>query len=235
MTVKTTLLAIGFVVLVISVTYAAFLAEQHGQLAPAKLPVAVACVGDSITEWSGYPTNLQTVLGKDYVVGNFGVAEAAISENWFKPYVKQSEFEKSKDFHPSVVVIMLGTNDAHTYQSGVNISSDYKKLVSEYQALESRPRIIVVKPPPIFENDLELSNSNLQEEVIPQIEQVADELDLPVVDVNNALSDHPEFFEDGVHPNGAGASAIAEEISEAIEIESFTIANENWIEFSIDN
>jgi lysophospholipase L1-like esterase len=51
--------------------------------------------------------------------------------------------------------------------------------------------------------------------VLPGIEQVADDLDLPTIDVNTALSD-PEYFIDGVHPNLDGAQVIAITISDAI-------------------
>lgn len=130
--------------------------------------------------------------------------------------MNQSAFQEAKAFQPSIIIIMLGTNDAHTYQSTSNFATDYRQLISEYSALDSKPRIYLVKPPPIHENDLELSGTSLQDAVIPSIEQVADELSLPVVDVNSALADHPEYFGDGVHPNSEGAMVIASEISDAI-------------------
>jgi lysophospholipase L1-like esterase len=66
-----------------------------------------------------------------------------------------------------------------------------------------------VKPPPIFHNNLNLSNANLVEGVIPGIEQVAKDLDLPTIDVYTPLVDHSNYFMDGVHPNNNGASVIA--------------------------
>ena len=219
---KMTLLAAGFVVLIVSVSYAALFLGNLEKTAEPTTPINVACVGDSITEWSGYPAELQVMLGDNYSVGNFGVAGSAVSTDWFKPYMNQTEFQEAKDFLPSIVVIMLGTNDAHTYQSTGNFASDYKKLIFEYQALDSKPRIFLVKPPPIYENELELSGTNLQEGVIPSIEQVADELSLPTVDVNSALADHPEYFQDGVHPNSDGAMVIATEISDAITFDGYS-------------
>lgn len=214
------LVVIGVIILIVSGSYSAvFFAGLEKRNRP-NLPINVACIGDSITEWSGYPADLQIMLGDNYNVGNFGVGEAAVSPNWYKPYTKQSRFEESKEFGPSIVVIMLGTNDAHTYQSASDFASDYENLVSEYQALEDGLQIILVKPPPIFDNNLELSSAKLDENVIPAIEQVAEEMSLPIVDVNSALANHPEYFEDGVHPNSEGAMTIAMEIGEAI-IEDF--------------
>lgn len=37
------------------------------------LPTRVACVGDSITAITGYPSDLQSLLGPNYSVKNFGV------------------------------------------------------------------------------------------------------------------------------------------------------------------
>jgi len=214
------LLVSGLCILIISINSAAFFLEKiENQVAQIR-PINVSCVGDSITEWSGYPARLQTMLGSGYNVGNFGVAGTAVSPSWHNSYVNQWQFFKSKEFEPSIVVIMLGTNDAHTQQFASNFASNYKKLVSEYQILPNNPRILLVKPPPIYDNKLELSDTNLDSYVIPGIEKVACEFGLSTVDVNSALANHPEFFEDGVHPNSEGAHAIATEIIETINFEN---------------
>jgi acyl-CoA thioesterase-1 len=161
------------------------------------------------------------MLGNEYVVGNFGAAEAAVSANCYKSYRNQATFRESMDFEPDVVVIMLGTNDARMYQHPASFASDYAQLVSEYQALGCDPTVFLVKPPPIYKNELELSGTNLQEGIIPNIEQVANELSLSTIDVNSALTNHPEFFDDGVHPNSDGAMAIADEIWDAIALGNY--------------
>lgn len=214
-TARTYFIGLGLAVLIISISYAMFLLNNpQGNVVLAKT-VKVACIGDSITEWTGYPTYLQNILGDNFSVGNFGVSGTGISSNSEKPYYEQAALQKAKDFQPAIIVIMLGTNDAHTYSSSSTFASDYMRLISEYQSLEDEPGILIVEPPPIYENDLELSGPNLQDNVIPIIEQVAEEMGLPTVDVNSALMNHPEYFEDGVHPNAEGALAIATEISES--------------------
>jgi lysophospholipase L1-like esterase len=189
--------------------------DSSGEKVPENPPIKISCVGDSITEWSGYPANLQNLLGDEYNVGNFGVAGAAVSPSLHRAYMSLPEFQESKESEPSIVIIMLGTNDADTQQSANNFVSDYRELVSEYIELPSSPEIFLVKPPPLYENDLYLSNVKLENFVIPGIEQVADEFNLPIIDINNAL-DNSEFFVDGVHPNSVGADAITTEIFEAI-------------------
>jgi acyl-CoA thioesterase-1 len=216
------LLVTWICILIISTSSAVLFLEKMENQVVQTLPITVSCVGDSITEWSGYPAILQNMLGSSYEVSNFGVAGAAVSPSWYTSYVRQPEFHESKKCKPSIVVIMLGTNDAHTSQNAGNFSSDYKNLVSEYQILSSRPEILLVEPPPIYDNKLELNDTHLDGYVLPGIEQVAYELDLPTVDVNAALANHPELFEDGVHPNSEGALAIATEIVQDIGLESIS-------------
>lgn len=218
---KTTLFAIGFAVLIILVAYAAlFFAVSKIETTIAK-PISVACVGDSITEWSEYTKDLQNILGKDYNVSNFGVAGSAVSTKWFKPYIKEKAFQESMDFEPSIVVIMLGTNDAHVAQPMDSFFDDYGELITDYESLPGDQQIILVKPPPIYSNNLELNGSTLQNNIIPLIERVANNKSLPVVDVNTAMMNHPEYFVDGVHPNNDGALTIATEVGEAITVEDF--------------
>jgi lysophospholipase L1-like esterase len=220
---KTALLATGLAILIVIVGYGAlFHGNLEKQTQPA-LPIKVACIGDSITGWSGYTTDLQVMLGVNYTVGNFGVAEAAVSTNWFKPYVKQSAFQDSLEFQPSIVIIMLGTNDAHIDQSTYDFANEYETLIADYENLPGDQRVILVKPPPVYDNELGLNGTNLQEEVIPRIEQVADDMSLPVLDVNTAMANHPEYFVDGVHVNSDGALAIATEVSEAITLEDYAV------------
>jgi lysophospholipase L1-like esterase len=212
------LLVTLFCILMVSIGSAALFSGNKEKGIDQIPPINVSCVGDSITEWSGYPTILQTMLGDSYEVGNFGVAGAAVSPSLHNSYVSHSEFNESKNFAPSIVIIMLGTNDVHTSQS--DFTYNYRKLVLEYKSLPSYPRILLVEPPPIYDNEFKLNNIYLDSYVIPSIERIAYELGLPMVDVNGALANHPEFFEDGVHPNAKGALAIASEIVENIGFEN---------------
>jgi lysophospholipase L1-like esterase len=210
-------IAVLIAVLIISLTLIAVFLGTFEDRTNIK-PTRVACIGDSITELSNYPNNLQTMLGANYNVSNFGVSGSTVLLNSYNPYISQKAFQRAKEFLPNIVVILLGTNDARTdiYQSIDEFVADYEQLVREVQALESKPKIFLVKPPPIFDNDLNLSNANLLEGVIPRIEQVAKALGLTTIDVYTPLVNHPEYFVDGVHPNNEGASLIASEIYKAI-------------------
>jgi lysophospholipase L1-like esterase len=180
--------------------------------------IRVACIGDSITEWSHYPEQLQEKLGDGYVVGNFGVAGSAVTKGSDLPYMNQSVLKQIAEFDPQVIIIMLGTNDAKNvnYDNIGSFVGDYSELIDSCDALPEDQQIYLVVPPPIYDNNLGLDNSNLEQGVIPKIEQVADDKDLPTIDVNSAMADHSEYFKDGVHPNDDGAEVIANTINDAI-------------------
>jgi lysophospholipase L1-like esterase len=195
-------------VLLITLTILAIILENTVYNNGSANLIRVACIGDSITELPYYPDDLQTLLGSNYTVGNFGAGGSTVLLDTDKPYMDQVEFVKAKNFLPDIVIIMLGTNDARTdhYKSIENFVSDYMKLINEIQALESNPKNFLVKPPPLFDNEYEMKNENLLEGIIPRIEQIADEEGLLIIDVYAALENHPEYFWDGVHPSSEGAT-----------------------------
>jgi lysophospholipase L1-like esterase len=182
----------------------------------------VACLGDSNTEASGYPEDLQTLLGKASVIGNFGILGATVNFGSVNPYYFHDKYPEAVDFQPSTIVIMLGTNDARadTYELIENFTKDYEQIIRGLQtsANSSKAQIFLVKPPPILNNALNFSDSYLTEGVIPRIETVAEKLNLTVIDVYTPLLNHPEYYlGDGVHLNSQGAKAIANIIYEAIK------------------
>lgn len=178
----------------------------------------VACIGDSLTEESGYPNDLQTLLGSNYEVGNFGVSSTTVQLDTYKPYFYEPKFAEAKEFRPHVVVIMLGTNDARNdyAQTLGNFQNGYLQLINQIQALDTKPIIFIVLPPPIFLNNLALNDTIFEENIVPLIEQFANQQNLPIVNVYSALLNHQEYFPDGVHPNSAGAQIIANQVYEAI-------------------
>lgn len=179
----------------------------------------VACVGDSLTEGSNYPEYLWMLLGAQYRVGNFGVNGSTVSLHLGKPYMNQSAFTEAKDFEPSTVVIMLGTNDANPYnqETTASFEEDYIALVREFQKLPNSPQIWLVKPPPVFDNGTGISSEFFAKNIIPAIQAVADKLNLQVIDLYEPLSAHPEYFRfDGVHPTEEGSQAIAQIVHDAL-------------------
>jgi acyl-CoA thioesterase I len=185
--------------------------------------IRVACVGDSITGGTEYQADLWMLLGNaNYTVGNFGVGGSTAALDSWNPYINNSAFEEAKKFQPNIVIIMLGTNDANPLirRNNGSFVNDYAKLVEEFQALSSKPKIYIVKPPPIFCNGTTPSAEYFRDHVIPTIEQVANLTNLPIIDVYSALSNYSVFFPDGIHPDEHGAILIANEIYKTIILQN---------------
>ncbi len=121
--------------------------------------IKVACIGDSITSGftllnprrDSYPAVLQKMLGGDYEVRNFGVLDAAARFDADTPYVRKKAYRKSIEWNPDIVLIMLGSNDTKRRNWDPEIfRRDYRKIVSSYMELPTRPRVYLIAPIQIF-------------------------------------------------------------------------------------
>jgi lysophospholipase L1-like esterase len=180
--------------------------------------IKVACVGDSITANFGYPETLQDLLGKKYLVGNFGLGGTTVTLDGDTPYMYEPVFREAKESQPDIIIIMLGTNDAHPalYKYNGNFVNDYITLVQSFKNLNSKPQIWIVKSPPIVNNGTGLSSEFFSQNILPKIEEVAQRTGLPLIDAYTPLLGKPEYFIDGVHPTYEGAMMIANEAYKAI-------------------
>ena len=211
---KAKLLVIGVAVMIAAVAGSFVVQLVQNQQSPIK----VACVGDSITEGSDYPSELWMLLGSNYTVGNFGHGGTTISLDAPTPYMHQTAFQDAKDFHPDLVIIMLGTNDALPAFQMYNafFLEDYLRIIREFQALQSKPQIWIVLPPPIYHDGTGLSTEFFKQNIIPKIQEAANQTNLPTINVYAALSSRPDCFPDGVHPNAEGSKLIAQEVYKAL-------------------
>ena len=180
-------------------------------------PVKIACVGDSITAGAGtrgatYPKQLQSLLGDDWKVENFGLSGRTLMDKGDRPYMAEKAYQKALAMKPDVVIIMLGTNDtkAKNWKFKEGFFSDYKKLVASFQELESKPRIYVCRPVPVIgKGAFGITEAGIQEQ-IPQVDKLAEEMGLGVIDMYAALEGFPDMIPDRVHPDARGAQKMAE-------------------------
>jgi lysophospholipase L1-like esterase len=188
--------------------------------------IRVACIGDSITAGYGienrghnsYPAQLQILLEDEYQVLNYGLIGRTLQKGGDLPYTIERLYTISLDAEPHIVLIMLGTNDAHP--NNWNASSYEKELegfVKIYQDLDSAPVVYLMRPPPIYRTQLSHMNVILTHEVLPIIERVAEKRRVQMIDIFSVFDNHEEFFSDGVHPNAFGAKIIAEAVYDAIK------------------
>lgn len=187
--------------------------------------IRIAAVGDSITDEfltsNPYPAQLDSLLGDDYHVENFGESNYAAQSSSDFPYDTTDFYQESLDFEPDIVIIMLGTNDtkSHNWNGEEQFKEEYTDLLESYLDLSSAPRVILASPPPLFLGSVSEGSieSNNIEPIRNVVEEVADEYDLEFVDVFEKTASHPEWFPDDIHPNEEGSEALAFFFYEQIE------------------
>lgn len=193
-------------------------------------PIKIACVGDSIThghlipnrERNSYPAQLAVLLGDKWQIGNFGRSGATVLRKSPRPYHEQPEYRDALAFKPDIVVLQLGTNDTkrETWEAaGASFASDYLELIRAFQALETKPRILICRPVPLFRDRGKQpwdTDRHLREEILPRIDQVARENSLTTLDLYATFSTQSALMPDGVHPDARGAALMARTIYTAL-------------------
>ncbi|MEM6964304.1 MAG: GDSL-type esterase/lipase family protein, partial [Bacteroidota bacterium] len=194
----------------------------------------VACVGNSITEGAllnnppqeSYPGQLQDLLGAAYEVLNFGYSGATVSNNGGLPYMSQQTYTDALASQPDIVTIMLGTNDTFDWMlMGPDFESTLTSMVQSFLDLPTNPQVILCYPPAMQGTSFDGRNSILVNNIIPIIDNIAQNLGLQTLDIYNPTVNQPAWFPDGVHPNIQGAAAIANLFNTAISNTSCVTAN----------
>jgi len=189
-------------------------------------PVRVACVGDSITFGHGikdrahdaYPGVLSTMLGPKYDVRNFGVSGSTTMMGTDMPYMNEQAYKDALAFNPRIVTIKLGTNDSKPYnwKESEHFKQDLKTLIESFRSLPSKPQIWLCLPVPAYGHAWSINDSVIYNGVIPYIKEVAQEENLPIIDLNTPLQDKKQYFPDTIHPNEEGQKLIAQTIFEYV-------------------
>ncbi|MEG1905820.1 MAG: prolyl oligopeptidase family serine peptidase, partial [Bacteroidales bacterium] len=92
--------------------------------------------------------------------------------------------------------------------------ADYLRLVNSYRALVSKPRIILMTPVRCFLSDADIKNEVIQQELRPQIEQLAYEEKLEIINLYHIFGDNLDesMMPDRLHPSSIGAGVMAKHI-----------------------
>ena len=185
-----------------------------------KEPVRVACVGDSITYGHGikdrlhdaYPGVLSTMLGEKYDVRNFGVSGTTTMMGTDMPYMNEQAYKDALEFNTQIVTIKLGTNDSKPYnwKESEHFKQDLKTLIESFRSLPSKPKIWLCLPVPAMGRAWNINDSVIYNGVIPYIKEVAQEENIPLIDLNTPFQGKRQYFPDTIHPNEEGEKMIAE-------------------------
>ncbi len=183
-------------------------------------PIRWSTVGNSITEFSGYPNKLQALLGPAYKVENEGVSATTLLRKGNYAYWTTDKFKQTFTNKPDIISIKLGTNDSKP----VNWPShkgeflgDARALVDTFNTISTKPRILMCAPVPVFMHNGSWSVDGIndpvvKDEIIPLLKQAATEKKLNFIDLHTFLEGRADYFtNDGVHPdnNKPGADSIA--------------------------
>ena len=185
--------------------------------------VKIACVGNSITFGAGignrdkmsYPAQLQAWLGSRYTVRNFGVSGATMLRKGDKPYWNELEYKEVMNFNPDIIIVKLGTNDSkpQNWQYSAEFEKDYMDMVLTFKALDSKPRVLLVLPVPVFVPEKwGIRDSIVRDKIIPIIKNISKATKCQYIDLYTPLLPYKFAFPDDVHPNSIGASVMVEQI-----------------------
>lgn len=205
--------------------------------------IRIACVGDSITygarlddrDQFSYPARLQQLLGKNYIVENFGVGSCTLIRKGIPTVWNQ--LAKIKASNPNVVIISLGTNDTcgegacgdrKCWEYKDEFEGDYADLIDTLNAWPSKPQIWICAPSPMVIETPGLTQERIEDLTIrkPRLQRITDIVKkvasakkVGFIDLNTPLQTKPALFteKDGVHPNMKGYQEIAQLVHRRIE------------------
>ncbi len=198
-------------------------------------PIKVACIGNSITAGFGipeekrqthsYPAVLGSLLGDDYQVTNFGISGRTMLREVKGAWINSSYPRKLEELVPDIITLKLGTNDSkmNNWTFKESFEDDLRTFIAEFRQINPKVKIYLCLPAPAFDLHTKvlstgdgISGTRIFNEIIPIIQKVAKDEGLPIIDLQTPLVTHIEYFPDGVHPNEAGAAAIAQLIYEQV-------------------
>ena len=204
------------------------------------VPTKVACVGDSITFGSGlkpgdarYPQVLGTLMGPDFDVRGFGNPGKTAGDypgqvgRW---YGSTKEHKQSLEFKADVYICNLGINDTGRWWDPKLFAKGYDDLFNAWKSANPKARFFAwgllgpdyrgplnkkAFPGNCYPDVRKYAGSDNgsaanRPEAEKLIATVARKHKVGLFDALHPLSDHPEWYVDGLHPTEPGARRIAE-------------------------
>ncbi|MDR2475249.1 MAG: GDSL-type esterase/lipase family protein [Bacteroidales bacterium] len=208
----------------------------------------IACVGASITEGArienpkenSYPGQLQSLLGVNYTVSNYGVSSSTMLRKGNFPYWNTGAYRDALKSNPDIVFIDLGGNDAKAVNRPFysELEADCRAMIRSFKELPSHPRVIVLLPTAFFVTDsADIYSPVCRREVVPRLQQAARAEQVEVIDMYPLLVDRPDLIPDRIHPEKKGSAIIAKRLFQQIifpvdeTFDMFTVLKNKGIQY----
>jgi lysophospholipase L1-like esterase/pimeloyl-ACP methyl ester carboxylesterase len=194
---------------------------------PCSAVLKVACIGASITyghgidnrEQNSFPAQLQVLLGKEYMVSNYGVSGTTLLRKGDRPYWNTTQYQAALNSLPDIVIIDLGGNDSkmiNRVRLG-EYEADYVAFIQSFRQLAAHPRIVLLLPIPSWLSDTaQIYDRVIVKDIIPRIQRVAFNEKVEVVDMHSLFVDKADLVPDRIHPNAVGATIYAKRLFELV-------------------
>lgn len=205
--------------------------------------IKVACVGDSITQGINstnpktmtYPYYIQQMLGLDYYVLNAGISAYSICKIDPLSYHKHNVYKQALELKPDVVLFALGTNDANpdpatptkNWDNPANnrvevFKESTNELLDSFVAVNPDVQIFMVLPASLFKVGAdgwraEPWTANIVKYSHPLLKEIAEERELPIVDLFDWSVENKSVFTDGLHPKDTTYKTFAQYIYDCIK------------------
>jgi acyl-CoA thioesterase I len=187
--------------------------------------VRVAFIGNSITIGTGlsnaaaqcYPSQIDTLLRNKYgdtcILKNFAVSGRTMLKKGDFPIWNEPDFKSCWNFAPNICFIKLGTNDSKPQNWGLHgdeFISDFKAMIDTFKKRNPRTRFILCYPCPAFSAAFDINDSIIHYGVMPAVDSMVKYSNAELVDFRTPLLNSSSYFvTDGIHPDAAGAKAMA--------------------------
>ncbi len=166
-----------------------------------------------------YPNILDSLMGDDWDVKNFGHSGATLLKKGNYPYWERPEYQAALNFQPNIVIIKLGTNDSKPFNWEVYKSEfalDYIDLIQKFQNLASKPKIYLALPVPVLKNPFQIRGDVTNTEIHSLILKIGRICKVDIIDFFKVLDGKDELLPDGVHPNTEGKMLMAQEVARVL-------------------
>ena len=189
----------------------------------------IAFLGDSITagvgvkapktdRYSTVATRLLQSRFPNLTEINLGRSGQALCQQ--KPSYAESEVLSQ---NPDAVVIQWGVNDQYWGFSVTEFAAKYEHLVSTLRSAKAQMPIVLTTP--IADFRWEENQDGWISQAGVAIQEIAARHRCHVADTHRALDHRRSFYSDTIHPNNAGAEAMAHSIVEALNAPPLSVEN----------